>query len=159
MGADLETMREIQREKVKDTYGANSKEYYLATNKGASEEGYNDWRIEQNQKLGNDSSAGSSGGSVNNSTQSVRYRGSTSQTRVGGDTRVRSGTASSGTGQSVGNTDSGMAAALKSATGTQFADMGNIKPVEASVNTWSGKRTPTDLASIRQRVLKSVTGQ
>lgn len=158
MGADLETNREIQLQKVKDTYGTSSKEYYAATHKGDPElTGYNDWRIAANKALGNATAV--NGGGVSSGTNSVRYRGSTSQTRVGDDTRVRSGTASSGSGQSVGNTDSGMAAALKSATGTQFADMGNVQPAESSVNVWSGKRTPTDLASVRQRVLKSVTGQ
>lgn len=158
MGADLETQRELQLQKVKDTYGASSKEYYAATHKGDSDlTGYNDWRVETNNARGDATVLNGTSGSTGST--SVRYRGSTSQTRVGDDTRVRSGTTSTGTGQSVGNTDSGMAAALKSATGTQFADMGNVQPVEGSVNTWSGKRAPTDLASIRQRVLKSVTGQ
>lgn len=158
MGADLETQRELQLQNVKDTYGASSKEYYAATHKGDPElTGYNDWRIETNNARGDTAGTNSTSGSTGST--AVRYRGSTSQTRVGGDTRVRSGTASTSTGQSVGNTDSGMAAALKSATGTQFADMGNVQSVKGNVNTWSGKRTPTDLASIRQRVLKSVTGQ
>lgn len=158
MGADLETQRELQLQNVKDTYGASSKEYYAASHKGDPElTGYNDWRIETNKTRGDEAGLNATSGSTGST--AVRYRGSTSQTRVGDDTRVRSGTASTGTGQSVGNTESGMAAALKSATGTQFADMGNVQPVESSVNTWSGKRTPTDLASIRQRVLKSVTGQ
>lgn len=154
MGADLETNREIQLQKVKDTYGANSKEYYYAANKGASEEGYNDWRIQQNQKAGDATSAGTTG--TANSTQAVRYRGSTSQTRVGTDTRVRGGTASSTTGQGMGNTDSGMAAALKSATGKQFADSGNVQPVASKQNAWQGNRTPVNLASVQQRVLKSI---
>ena len=158
MGADLETQREIQLQNVKDTYGASSKEYYAATHKGDPElTGYNDWRIETNNARGDAAGVNSTSGSTG--TNAVRYRGSTSQTRVGDDTRVRSGTASSGSGQSVGDTGSGMAAALKSATGTQYADMGNVQPVESAVNVWSGKRAPTDLASVRQRVLKSVTGQ
>jgi hypothetical protein len=154
MGADLETNREIQLQKVKDTYGANSKEYYKATNKGASEEGYNDWRIAQNQNTGTAVSAGAT--NSGNSTQAVRYRGSTDQTRVGTDTRVRGGTEASSTGQGMGNTDSGMAAALRSATGKQFADSSDVAPVASKSNAWQGNRTPVNLASVQQRVLKSI---
>lgn len=156
MGADLDTKREIRLENVKNTYGANSKEYYQATNKGGSEEGYNDWRIAQNQQRGDAASAGTTGGDTANSTQSVRYRGSTDQTRVGTDTRVRGGTAASETGQGMGNTDKGMAAAMKSATGKQFADSSDVNPVASKSNAWQGNRTPVNLASVQQRVLKSI---
>lgn len=88
--------------------------------------------------------------------QSVRYRGSTGQTRVGTDTRVRSGTDSATTGQGMGNTDKGMAASMQSATGKQFADSSDVKPVESKQNAWQGNRTPVNLASVQQRVLKSI---
>lgn len=158
MGADLETKREIREQKVIDTYGANSKEAYAQTAAGRAngEEGYNDWRITQNQKRGEAASAGTDGGGTANSTQAVRYRGSTDQTRVGTDTRVRGGTASSSTGEGMGKTDSGMAAALKSATGKQFADSSDVAPVASKQNAWKGSRTAVDLASVQQRVLKSI---
>lgn len=89
--------------------------------------------------------------------QSVRYRGSTGQTRVGADTRVRSGTDGSTSGQGMGDTSKGMAAAMQSATGKQFADSSDVKPVESKQNAWQGNRTPVNLASVQQRVLKSVS--
>lgn len=95
-------------------------------------------------------------GSSGNSTQAVRYRGSTEQTRVGTDTRVRGGTSASDTGQGMGDTDKGMAAAMKSATGKQFADSSDVKPVASKSNAWQGNRTPVNLASVQQRVLKSL---
>lgn len=158
MGADLETMREVQRQKVIDTYGANSKEAYSNTVEGRTqgEEGYNDWRVTQNQTRGDDSSAGTTGGGTANSTQAVRYRGSTDQTRVGTDTRVRGGTSASSTGQGMGNTDSGMAKSMESATGKQFADSSDVKPVASKSNAWKGSRASVDLASVQQRVLKSL---
>lgn len=91
-----------------------------------------------------------------NSTEAVRYRGSTSQTRVGTDTRVRGGTEASKAGQGMGNTDQGMAAAMKSATGKQFADSSDVQPVASKQNAWQGNRTPVNLASVQQRVLKSI---
>lgn len=156
MGADLETQREIRLQNVKDTYGASSKEYYAATHKGDSElAGYNDWRVEQNNARGD--AAGTNGTSGSTGSMSVRYRGSTDQTRVGNDTRVRGGTDSSSTGQSIGATDKGMAAAMQSATGKQFADSSDVQPVASKSNAWQGNRTPVNLASVQQRVLKSLS--
>lgn len=100
--------------------------------------------------------ASSGSNSSGNSTEAVRYRGSTSQTRVGTDTRVRGGTEASKAGQGMGNTDQGMAAAMKSATGKQFADSSDVKPVASKQNAWQGNRTPVNLASVQQRVLKSI---
>lgn len=100
--------------------------------------------------------ASSGSNSSGNSTEAVRYRGSTSQTRVGTDTRVRGGTEASKAGQGMGNTDQGIAAAMKSATGKQFADSSDVQPVASKQNAWQGNRTPVNLASVQQRVLKSI---
>lgn len=81
-------------------------------------------------------------------TQSVRRRGSAEQQRVGQDTRVRED-ASSGTGGAAG---SAMGSAMAANTGAQPSVQ------QASQNPlWQGARQATDLASIQQRVLQSLT--
>lgn len=111
--------------------------------------------VNEDGRVTRTASSGSNSGS-GNSTEAVRYRGSTSQTRVGTDTRVRGGTEASKAGQGMGNTDQGMAAAMKSATGKQFADSSDVQPVASKQNAWQGNRTPVNLASVQQRVLKSI---
>lgn len=89
-----------------------------------------------------------SGSYASTGSQSVRYRGSTSQSRVGGDTRVRGGVGD------VGEETANMGTAMQ-----QAANEG--KEVAAPVTTqnvsWQATRQPTDLASVRQRVLQSVS--
>lgn len=83
------------------------------------------------------------------STQSVRRRGSSEQQRVGQDTRVR------------GDEGSGMAGAAGSAMGSAMAATSG--PAQQAVQPaaqnplWQGARQRTDLASIQQRVLQSLT--
>lgn len=83
----------------------------------------------------------------NTGSESVRRRGSAEQQRVGSDTRVRDDS-SSGTAGAAG---AGMGAAMSQAAGTQQA-----APVQANA-MWQATRQPTDLASIQQRVLQSLT--
>lgn len=79
--------------------------------------------------------------------QSVRYRGSTSQARVGGDTRVRGGVGD------VGEETSNMGTAMQDAAKEQQA----ATPVTTQNVSWQSTRQPTDLASVRNRVLQSVS--
>lgn len=79
--------------------------------------------------------------------QSVRYRGSTSQSRVGGDTRVRGGVGD------VGEETANMGTAMQEAANEQQA----ATPVTTQNVSWQATRQPTDLASVRNRVLQSVS--
>lgn len=94
------------------------------------------------------SAADPSGSYASTGSQSVRYRGSTSQVRVGGDTRVRSGVGD------VGGETSNMGSAMQSAAN---GDKDVAAPVTAQNVSWNATRQPTDLASVRQRVLQSVS--
>lgn len=94
------------------------------------------------------SAADPSGSHASTGSQSVRYRGSTSQVRVGGDTRVRSGVGD------VGDKTSNMGSAMQSAAN---GDNEVAAPVTAQNVSWNATRQPTDLASVRQRVLQSVS--
>lgn len=94
------------------------------------------------------SAADPSGSHASTGSQSVRYRGSTSQVRVGGDTRVRSGVGD------VGDKTSNMGSAMQSAAN---GDKEVAAPVTAQNVSWNATRQPTDLASVRQRVLQSVS--
>lgn len=80
--------------------------------------------------------------------QSVRYRGSTSQSRVGSDTRVRGGV-----GDVEGET-ANMGSAMQAAAG-EGEEV--AAPVTQQNVAWQATRQPTDLASVRQRVLQSVS--
>lgn len=154
MGADLETKREWREAAALKASGgvkstATTEQLYqdAGGSKGTGTN-YSDWLREHG------SGGGGAGG--DSSTMAVRYRGSTDQTRVGTDTRVRGGTAASDTGGGMGDADKGMAAAMKSASGKQFADSSDVKPVASKSNAWQGNRTPVNLASVQQRVLKSL---
>lgn len=94
------------------------------------------------------SAADPSGSYASTGSQSVRYRGSTSQVRVGGDTRVRSGVGD------VGGETANMGSAMQSAAN---GDKEVAAPVTAQNVSWNATRQPTDLASVRQRVLQSVS--
>nr|UVX62844.1 MAG: hypothetical protein [Bacteriophage sp.] len=79
-------------------------------------------------------------------TTAVRRRGSSEQTRVGNDTRVRD------------DASSGTAGAKGSSIGQAMAESSG-SPLGQSVQNglWQATRQPTDLASIQQRVLQSLT--
>lgn len=94
------------------------------------------------QDYANSGGAQSSGGVA---TQSFRRRGSTEQSRVGNDTRVR-GDATSGTAGAGGGA---MGTAMQEASGAATAQS-NQNPL------WQATRQPVDLASIQQRVLQSL---
>ena len=85
------------------------------------------------KQKGNLSESDTGGGS---GTQSVRRRGSSEQQRVGQDTRVR------------GDEGSGMGGA---------AGVPTTQQPTAQNPLWQGARQATDLASIQQRVLQSLT--
>ena len=80
-------------------------------------------------------------------TTSVRRRGSSEQTRVGNDTRVRDDS-SSGTAGAEGNT---MGKAMAESSGSPVG-----QPAQGG-GLWQATRQPTELASIQQRVLQSLT--
>lgn len=80
-------------------------------------------------------------------TTSVRRRGSSEQTRVGNDTRVRDD-ASSGTAGAKG---SSIGQAMAESSGSPVG-----QPAQGG-GLWQATRQPTDLASIQQRVLQSLT--
>lgn len=102
----------------------------------------------QAQSTQTTSAADPSGSHASTGSQSVRYRGSTSQVRVGGDTRVRSGVGD------VGGETANMGSAMQSAAN---GDKEVAAPVTAQNVSWNATRQPTDLASVRQRVLQSVS--
>lgn len=97
------------------------------------------------KQKGNLSESDTGGGS---GTQSVRRRGSSEQQRVGQDTRVRDDV-SSGTGGAAG---SAMGQAMSGSAGVPATQ----QPT-AQNPLWQGARQATDLASIQQRVLQSLT--
>lgn len=80
-------------------------------------------------------------------TTAVRRRGSSEQTRVGSDTRVRDD-ASSGTAGAQG---SSIGKAMAESSGSPVG-----QPAQGG-SLWQASRQPTDLASIQQRVLQSLT--
>lgn len=92
-----------------------------------------------------------SGSYASTGSQSVRYRGSTSQSRVGGDTRVRGGVGD------VGEETSNMGSAMQQAANEGENQQTTASPVTDQNVAWQATRQPTDLASVRQRVLQSVT--
>jgi len=89
-----------------------------------------------------ESDAGAGSGS-----QSVRRRGSSEQQRVGQDTRVR------------GDEGSGMGGAAGSSIGQAMSQAAGAPATQQTTSTglWQGTRQATDLASIQQRVLQSLT--
>lgn len=107
---------------------------------------------------GSTGSSTTAGGSTGSSTgsQNVRYRDSDSWSRVGSDTRVRQDAGNNG---SIGKTDSGMGAALQSATGKQFANADKtVQPVQRTATTgWENARKSTSVAGVQAR-LKNLLG-
>ena len=108
-----------------------------------------------NNVTANNATAGGSTG-LSTGSQNVRYRDSDSWSRVGADTRVRQDAGNNG---SIGKTDSGMGAALQSATGKQFANAAKtVQPVQRTATTgWENARKSTSVAGVQAR-LKNLLG-
>lgn len=104
---------------------------------------------------GNTTAAGGGTG-LSTGSQNVRYRDSDSWSRVGSDTRVRQDAGNNG---SIGKTDSGMGAALQSATGTQFANAAKtVQPVQRTATTgWENARKSVSVSGVQAR-LKNLLG-